>query len=150
MKNVLNTLVFCLIAVSGFSQAAKYSFEEVSYSPAEMTKAVTVYSTDIVAATGNPKYKVTASIDIKNKKLASNYVYLSGEGIQGQSCQIQITHVGHLYLGGGVNTGGVEAYACRFFSTTVVFYFLAGATTDNTLKFLFYVPSGPTGLQAAN
>ena len=137
--------------MNGLSQV-KHSFEEVSYGPRETTKDVIVYSSGILDAQGNPKYKVKASIDIKNNKLFGlyPYIYLSGEGIKGESCQIQITHVGHLYLGGGINTGGVEAYACRFKSTTVVFYFLAGATTTNTLKFLFYVPSGPTWIQSGN
>jgi hypothetical protein len=133
----------------GFSQQVKYSFEEVSYTPGEKIKYVTVYSNDIDDVTGAPKYKVTATIDIKNKKLASNYVYLSENGSPGQLCMSTITHVGHLYLS-TPNTGGVEAYACRNQFTNVVFYFLAGATTDDTLKFLIYVPSGPNGFQMAN
>lgn len=48
------------------------------------------------------------------------------------------------------NTGGVEAYACRSKYSNIVFYFLAGATTPDTLKFLIYAPSGPGGFQLGN
>lgn len=149
MKHVLSALFFCLTALSGFSQPVKYSFDEVPYGSRESVKYVIVQSSEIEDAQGNPKYTITAQIDIKNKKLASSYVYLSESGKPGQLCLSDITHIGHLHLG-TPNTGGVEAYACRNKFTNVVFYYLVGANTPDTLKFLFYVPPGPTALQAAN
>ena len=148
MKNLLSTLVFCLITLSGFSQPAKYSFEEVSYSPSEKTKAITVHSSEIENAQGRPKYKVTANIDIQNNKVLGDAIFVYENGKPGVTCLTTVTHVSHLNLG-TPNTGGVEAYACRNKTSNIVFYFLAGATTPDTLKFLIYVPSGPTWLQAA-
>ena len=69
MIKVLSSIALFLITLSGFAQPAKYSFEEVSYSPGEQTKQVTIYSSDILDVNGAPKYKVRLSIDIKNNKL---------------------------------------------------------------------------------
>ena len=149
MKTILSALVFCLIALSGFSQPAKYSFEEVSYSPREQTKYVTLYSSDIAAFTGAPKYKVQLGIDTKTKQLVPFSVYLYEDGVNGSLCMSQVNHISHLYLT-TPNTGGVEAYACRNKFTNVVIYFLAGATTPDTLKFLIYAPSGPNNIQLGN
>ncbi|GAB3549722.1 hypothetical protein [Spirosoma fluminis] len=149
MKVACSIIILCLITISGYAQQVKYSFEEVSYNPREKTKVVTVYSSDIEGDDGAPKYKVRASIDITANKLASNYVYLSGPTIKGELCMSNVTHISHLYLN-TPNTGGVEAYACRNIFTNVVFYFLVGATTSDTLKFLIYVPSGPQSLQLGN
>lgn len=148
MKTILSIITLCFFTFAGYAQT-KYSFEEVAYGQNEKTKYVTVYSSDIDDVTGAPKYKVTATIDIQNKKFANNYVYLSGTGINGQLCLSQITYIGHLYLG-TPDTGGVAAYACRNKFTNVVFYFLVGGTTPDTLKFLFYVPIGPQNIQLGN
>ncbi|GAB3643231.1 hypothetical protein [Spirosoma arcticum] len=140
MKHVISIVSLCLITLSGFSQPPKYSFEEVSYSPGEKTKDVKIQSSDIETAQGMPKYSVKIPVDIQNKKINGTYVYLSEYGKSGELCMSMITHVGHLYLG-MPNTGGVEAYACRNTQTKVVIYFLVGASTSDTLKFLIYEPS---------
>ncbi|MBD2705811.1 hypothetical protein IC229_34750 [Spirosoma sp. BT702] len=148
MKNVLSIIALCLITLSGFAQPVKYSFEEVAYSPGEPTKQVTIYSSDILDDTGAPKYKVRLSIDIKNNKLqyGSASVYLTGPTTGGELCLSTVNHLSHLYLS-TPNTGGVEAYGCRDPKTKVVVYFLVGATTSNTLKFLIYEPSGPMAIK---
>ena len=146
MKKVLSIIALCLIALSGFAQPAKYSFEEVSYSPGDKTKWVQIYSTDIVDANGAPKYKVIAQIDVQTNKLKEWSVYLEETGKSGSLCMSTVTHVSHLYLG-TPNTEGVEAYACRNKFTNVVVYFLAGATTSDTFKFLIYAPASPPNIK---
>ena len=146
MKKVLSIIALFLIALSGYAQPAKYSFEEVAYSPGEQTKYVSFYSTDIDDVTGAPKYKVKAAIDIKNNKVVEWSVYLATTGSPGELCMSTVTHISHLYLT-TPNTGGVEAYACKNKFTNVVIYFLAGATTSDTLKFLIYAPSGPQNIK---
>ncbi|MBC3784202.1 hypothetical protein [Spirosoma utsteinense] len=147
MKKVLSILALFLIALSGFAQPAKYSFEEVSYSPGEQEKYVTVYSSDIVDVNGTPKYTLKVIIDVKNNKLKEHSgLYLEETGKTGSKCMSTVKHISHLYLG-SPNTGGVEAYAHSSFGTNVVVYFLAGATTSDTFKFLIYAPSGPTNIK---
>ncbi|GAB4020665.1 hypothetical protein GCM10028808_62760 [Spirosoma migulaei] len=146
MKKIFSIIALLLIALSGYAQPAKYSFEEVAYSPRDQTKYVTFYSTDIDDVTGAPKYKVKAAIDIKNNKVVEWSTYLATAGVSGEICMSQITHISHLYLS-TPNTGGVEAYACKNKFTNVVIYFLAGATTSDTLKFLIYAPSGPQDIK---
>ena len=146
MKKVLSIVALCLIALSGYAQPAKFSFEEVAYSPREQTKHVTFYSTDIDDVTGAPKYKVKADIDIKNNKVIEWSVYLVTAGMPGELCMSTVNHISHLYLT-TPNTGGVEAYSCTTKSTNVVIYFLAGSTTPDTLKFLIYAPSGPQNIK---
>jgi hypothetical protein len=146
MKKVLSVIALFLIALSGYAQPVKYSFEEVAYNPREQTKYVTFYSTDIDDVTGAPKYKVKANIDIKNNKLIEYSVYLATAGSSGELCMSTVNHISHLYLS-TPNTGGVEAYACKNKFTNVVIYFLAGATTSDTLKFLIYAPSGPQDIK---
>ncbi len=145
MKKVLSIIALFLIALSGFAQPVKYSFEEVSYSPGEKTKSVKIYSTDILDANGAPKYTVTAQIDVQTNKLLEYSVYLSEAGKPGSLCMNTVNHVSHLYLN-TPNTGGVEAYGYRAKFTNVVVYFLAGATTSDTFKFLIYAPSGPQNI----
>ena len=148
MKKVLSSVALFLIALSGFAQPAKYSFEEVSYSPREEKKQVWIYSSDIIEASGAPKYKVRLDIDIKNNKLlyGAASVYLWSPTTNGALCLSTVNHISHLYLG-TPNTGGVEAYSCRDPKTNVVVYFLVGATTPDTLKFLIYAPSGPQNIK---
>ncbi|WP_020606054.1 hypothetical protein [Spirosoma spitsbergense] len=146
MKKVLSILALSLIALSGFAQPAKYSFEEVSYSARDKTKWVQIYSSDIVDADGAPRYSVIAQIDVQTNKLKEYSVYLSETGKSGSLCMSTVNHISHLYLS-TPNTGGVEAYACRNKFTNVVIYFLAGATTSDTFKFLIHVPSGPQNIK---
>ncbi|GAB3643230.1 hypothetical protein [Spirosoma arcticum] len=151
MKHVISIVSLCLLTLSGFSQPVKYSFEEVSYSPRDKGVGLCLYSEGIENSSGSSKYYVTGYVDLKSKTIKNVVLIESGVG-GGQPKSInldKITHVSHLYLG-TPNTGGVEAYACRGTGTTMVFYFLVGATTSDTLKFLYYQPSGPNGLQVAN
>ena len=146
MKKVLSILALFLVALSGFAQPANYSFEEVSYNSRDKSKWVQFFSTDISDASGAAKYKVTAIIDIPTNKVKEFSVYLEETGKPGSLCMSTITHVSHLYLG-TPDTGGVETYACRNKFTNVVIYFLAGATTTDTLKFLIYAPSSPPNIK---
>ena len=151
MKQVISIAFFCLMSLSGFSQSVKYSFEEVSYSRGDAGVGLCLYSEGIENSSGSPKYYVTGYVDLKSKTIKNVVLIESGVG-GGQVKAIKldkITHVGHLYLG-TPNTAGVEAYACRGTGTTMVFYYLVGATTSDTVKFLFYQPSGPTGFQMGN
>lgn len=147
MKKVLSIIALFLITLSGYAQPAKYSFEEVAYSPQEKEKYVTIYSSDIMDANGVPKYTLKAIIDVKANKLQEHYgLYLEEAGKPGSKCMSVVKHVSHLYLS-TPNTGGVEAYAHSSFGTSVVVYFLAGATTADTFKFLIYAPSGPQNIK---
>lgn len=146
MKKVLSIVALFLIALSGYAQPAKFSFEEVSYNPREQKKHVVFSSSDIDDVTGAPKYKVMGDIDIKTNKVVEWSVYLEESGKSGSTCMSTVTHVSHLYLS-TPNTGGVEAYACKNKFTNVVIYFLAGSTTPDTLKFLIYAPSGPQNIK---
>ena len=147
MKKVLSVIALFLIALSGYAQPAKYSFEEVAYSPQEQEKYATLYSSDIADVNGTPKYKLTAIIDVKTNKLKEHSgLYLEEVGKPGSKCMSVVKHISHLYLS-TPNTGGVEAYAHTSFGTSVVVYFLAGATTSDTFKFLIYAPSGPQNIK---
>ena len=131
-------------AVNGLSQV-KYSFDEVSYGPGATGVSLCLYSSGITNTNGSDKYYVTAWIDLQKKTIANPV--LREYGNPGKVIPLnKITHVSHLYLG-TPNTGGVEAYACRGAGTNMVFYYLVGATTPNTVKFLFYLPSGPNEIQ---
>lgn len=148
MKTICSTLVFCLIALSGFSQPVQYSFDEMSYTPRSKTVNLCLYSSGISNSEGADKYYVSAYVDLQSKTIVNPE--LREYGNPGKVIPLnKITHVQHLYLS-TPNTGGVEAYACRGAGTNMVFYYLVGATTPDTVKFLFYLPSGPNGLQLGN
>jgi hypothetical protein len=147
MKTLFSLVAFCLLTLSGFAQQVKYSFEEWSYSPAEKGKGGCVYSTNIEDSEGRPKYTVTAFVDIQAKKISNVSIREYG---QTKTIPLSsITHIKQLHLS-TPNTGGVEAYACKGAGTNMVFYFLVGATTPDTLKFLFYLPAGPQAIQVGN
>jgi hypothetical protein len=148
MKNLLSTLFICLITVSAFAQQVKYSFDEMSYSPGAAGVSLCLYSSGITNPNGTDKYYVTAWVDLQKKTIINPE--LREYGNPGKVIKLnKITHVNHLYLA-TPDTGGVEAYACRGTGTNMVFYYLVGATTPDTVKFLFYLPSGADSFQIAN
>ena len=147
MKKV--SLVFALflgLVATSFAQQVKYSFDEVSHSPRAASISPCLYSSEIENAEGHDKYYVTPLVDLKTKKI-TNIPELHEYGNYSKVIHLnKITHIPHLYLG-TPNTGGVEAYACRGEGTNLVFYYLVGASTSDTSKFLFYLPSGPNNIQ---
>lgn len=137
-------LFFCFAAAS-FAQSVKYSFDEVAYSPRDKGKGLCLYSSEITNTNGSDKYWVTGYVDLQKKTIVNVELRESGNPSKIISLD-KVTHVQHLYLS-TPNTGGVEAYACRGAGTNMVFYYLVGATTPDTIKFLFYLPSGPAAIQ---
>lgn len=146
MKKVslLVALFFCF-ATASFAQQVKYSFDEMSYGPRATGVGLCLYSSEILNANGTDKYYVTAFVDLQKKTITNPQLREYGNPSKVISLD-KITHIQHLYLN-TPNTGGVEAYACRGTGTNMVFYYLVGATTPDTVKFLFYLPSGPGSIQ---
>lgn len=149
MKKV--SLIFTMLlgfVATSFAQQVQYSFDEMSYSPRASGVSLCLYSSGITNSNGTDKYYVTAWVDLQKKTITNPE--LREYGNPGKIIKLdKITHVSHLYLS-TPNTGGVEAYACKGTGTNMVFYYLVGATTPDTVKFLFYLPSGPGSLQMAN
>jgi len=152
-KSTMKTVcfVFALMlgfAATSFAQQVQYSFDEMSYAPRATGVSLCLYSSGISNSNGQDKYYVTAWVDLQKKTITNPELREYGNPNKIVKLN-KITHVAHLYLS-TPNTGGVEAYACKGTGTNMVFYYLVGATTPDTVKFLFYLPSGPGGFQAAN